>query len=60
MALAEPVAPDSVLAEPVLAAPALAEPVPPDPVLAEPVLAAPALADPVSEGRLSRAAWLWR
>jgi hypothetical protein len=41
VALAEPVPPDSVPADP-----ALAEPVPPDPAVAEPVLADPLLASP--------------
>lgn len=43
MALAEPVPPDSVLADPVL----LAEPAMPDPVLAEPVMVDPVVVDPV-------------
>jgi hypothetical protein len=42
VALAEPVPPDSVLADPVL----LAEPVMPDPVLAEPVVVDPVLSEP--------------
>ncbi len=43
MALAEPVPPDSVLADPVL----LAEPIMADPALAEPAVVDPVLVDPV-------------